>query len=73
MQGKIYLIKSWFPNDFKNRKLKPPIPEKKSRINAQIPLNVFDSNTNTQSTEKDHISGWSFVAQEEKSSNQASH
>ena len=57
----------------KSRKLKPPIPEKKFKMNTQISLNIFDSNTNAQTAEKDHINGWSFVAKEGKTSNLTGH
>ena len=50
----------------KYRKLKPPIPEKKFKMNTQISLDIFDSNTNSQTAEKDHIIGWSFVAKDDK-------
>ncbi len=42
------------------RKLKPPVPEKKIKLTAKIPLNVFDSAN--MENDKDRISGWSFVS-----------
>mmetsp|Transcript_16589 Transcript_16589/g.14430 ORF Transcript_16589/g.14430 Transcript_16589/m.14430 type:complete len:145 (+) Transcript_16589:1687-2121(+) len=49
---------SW--EDVLKKKLKPPLPEKKIKLSAKIPLNVFD-NPDGES-EKDRISGWSFVS-----------
>jgi hypothetical protein len=40
--------------------LKPPIPDKKIKLTAKIPLDVFD--TANIENDKDRISGWSFVS-----------
>jgi ankyrin repeat protein len=48
--------------DVERRKLKPPVPEKKIRLNAKVALNIFESTSNSTTGDKDHISGWSFVA-----------
>lgn len=44
-----------------NRKLKPPVPDKKIKPSMRAPVGVFESAGN-MSPDQDKINGWSFVA-----------
>ena len=45
------------------RKLKPPIPQKKVKINTNVGFEMMINGANFMEDKSNHISGWSFAVE----------
>ena len=51
---------------FSYRKLKPPIPQKKIKINTNIGFDMLANIPNLMEDKNNHVAGWSFAVETNK-------